>query len=182
MDDAESDWIRRSQEGDRKAFGFLVQKYMQQAYYTALGFLGTHEDALDASQEAFVRAYRSIGRFAPGKKFFTWYYQILKNHCMNMLRTRRIAPSSLEAFMELHEPESSDDSAEELLHKSMMHKALWEALWTMEAEDRQIIVARDLLNTSYATLAEVMECPLGTVMSRLYYARRRLREKMKGMV
>ena len=182
MSDSESDWIRRCQEGEKDAFGFLVRKYMQQAYYTALGFLGTHEDALDASQEAFVRAYRSIARFDREKKFFTWYYQILKNHCLNILRNRRIAPSSLETLMEVNEPESSDDSAEDLLHKSMMHKALWKALWTMEAEDRQIIVARDLLDTPYATLAEVMECPLGTVMSRLYYARRRLRERMKGVM
>jgi RNA polymerase sigma-70 factor (ECF subfamily) len=66
--------IARCQAGDKQAFGVLVEKYMQRAYYTALGLVGTHDDALDLSQEAFIRAYRSIAKFNSSVgEFFTWY-------------------------------------------------------------------------------------------------------------
>jgi len=181
--DSETEWIRRSQRGDKEAFGFLVKKYMRQAYCAAVGFLGAHDEALDASQEAFVRAFLSIGRFDATKKFYTWYYRILRNHCLNVVRNKRIRTISFsQIFDESFEVISSDPSSEEILERRELRKAVWEGLWKLEVDDREILVARDILGTPYATLAELLECPIGTVMSRLYHARRRLRENLEGKV
>jgi len=80
--------ILRCQAGEKQAYGELVNKYMKRAYYTALGLIGSPKAAMDLSQEAFIRAYRAIKRLDADKKFFTWYYRILKNLCLNYLRDR----------------------------------------------------------------------------------------------
>ncbi len=179
-DEQEAEWIRRCREGDKEAFGFLVKKYMKQAYYAALGFVGSHEDALDASQEAFVKAFRAIGTFESGRRFYTWYYQILRNHCLNMLRRRNGATLSLSSIVgETDELQSNEPHAEAQMQLNETRKSVWEALWRLSPEDRSLIVARDMLDTPYATLAELMECPIGTVMSRLYHARKRLRTQLE---
>lgn len=178
----EEEWIRKCQKGDKEAFGVLVRKYMKQAYYTALGLLGSHDDALDASQEAFVKAFRAINTFDSNKRFFSWYYKILKNHCLNILRDRKNTPEPLESMMEMNEPHSQEPTGEDNLQRVQVHKAVWGALWQMDADDRQLIVARDMLDTPYAKLAELLDCPVGTVMSRLFYARKRLRERLEGLV
>lgn len=172
---SETDWIHRCLDGEKEAFGLLVKKYMKQAYYAALGFLGSHDDALDASQEAFVKAFRAMHTFDTGKKFYTWYYQILRNHCLNILRDRT-KPLSLTSILETGwEPPSTEANAEEAMQRRETGKHVWDALWKLSPQDRELIVARDVLDTPYATLAELMECPQGTVMSRLFHARRRLR-------
>lgn len=174
----ERDWIRQAREGDKQAFGRLVRAYMRQAYFAALGFLGSHEDALDASQEAFVRAYLAINRFQPDRPFYPWYYRILRNHCLNMQRKRSLTPRSFsEVFAGGVEP--ADPPSTEELERAELRKEVWAALWRLETGDRELIVARDILGTPYATLAEILEIPPGTVMSRLYYARRRLRDQLK---
>jgi RNA polymerase sigma-70 factor (ECF subfamily) len=182
MDDelsAEAEWIDRARSGDKNAFGLLVKKYMKQAYFAALGFLGSHDDALDASQEAFVKAYRALHAFDTKRRFYTWYYQILKNHCLNAMRERRGWSVSLSSLNEGAWDVASDDPhAEEMLQRRETRQAVWKALWNLSPEDRELIVARDMLETPYATLAELMECPQGTVMSRLFHARRRLRDRL----
>ncbi|MBX2992334.1 MAG: sigma-70 family RNA polymerase sigma factor [Bacteroidetes bacterium] len=179
-DDQETEWIRRCRAGDKEAFGYLVKKYMKQAYYAALGFVGSHEDALDASQEAFVKAFRAIDTFESGKRFYTWYYQILRNHCLNMLRSRKGAAVSMSLIAgELDEVQSDEPHAETQMQLKETRKSVWEALWRLAPDDRSLIVARDMLDTPYATLAELLECPVGTVMSRLYYARKRLRSQLE---
>ena len=175
----DGEWVRLAREGDKEAFGKLVRIHMRPAYYAALGFLGNHDDALDASQEAFVRAYLAFARFDPGRPFFAWYYRILRNHCLNVLRKKKHSARSIaEAFAGSAEP-GAEVTAEEL-ERADLRRAVWEAIWRLGVDDRELIVARDILGTPYATLAELMEIPAGTVMSRLYYARRRLREELKG--
>jgi RNA polymerase sigma-70 factor (ECF subfamily) len=148
-----------------------------------LGFLGSHDDALDASQEAFVRAFLSIKRFDATKRFYTWYYRILRNHCLNVVRNKRIRTISFsQIFDESFEAISNDPSSEEILQRRELRKAVWEGLWKLNVDDREILVARDILGTPYATLAELLECPMGTVMSRLYNARRRLRTKLQRVL
>ncbi|MBI4418530.1 MAG: sigma-70 family RNA polymerase sigma factor [Ignavibacteriales bacterium] len=161
-----------------------MNRYMKQAYYTALGFVGTHDDALDLSQEAFVRAYRAIGRFDVRKKFFTWYYRILRNLCLNALRDRkrREIPLGLTEDTGGGSSDGGEGAAalENKLDRDELHRKVWDALWKLDVEDRELIVARDILDTSYEMLAALMDCPVGTVMSRLYHARRRLKDVFTG--
>jgi RNA polymerase sigma-70 factor (ECF subfamily) len=179
----EGDWVRRAREGDKEAFGMLVRRYMRPAYYAALGFLGRHDDALDASQEAFVRAYLAFDRFDPTRRFYAWYYRILKNLCLNMQRKRSSGALSFsEVFASPAEPVSEEPPSIDALERAELRRAVWEAIWRLETDDRELIVARDILGTPYSTLAELLEIPAGTVMSRLYYARRRLRDQLKGVL
>ncbi|MGH2568028.1 MAG: RNA polymerase sigma factor [Bacteroidota bacterium] len=180
----EAAWIRRCQDGDKEAFGKLVHKYMKQAYYVALGFVGSHEDALDLSQEAFVRAYKNLSRFQQGQRFFTWYYQILKNLSLNFLRdcTVKATPFSMMDGETVEAVADGAVSPDSIVEATDLRRAVWDALWQMDHEDRALLVARDMLDTPYEKLAELLDCPLGTVMSRLYYARKRLREKLNEVL
>ena len=179
----EADWIRLAKAGDKEAFGNLVKAYMRQAYYVALGFLGSHDDALDASQEAFVRAYDAMPTFDSSKRFFTWYYAILRNHCLNMLRRKTIQPIPFsEVDRAIPENVAAEGGADDAIAHSESHSVIWGAIWRLDPDDRQLIVARDILGTPYALLAELLDVPMGTVMSRLYHARRRLRSAVEGLL
>jgi RNA polymerase sigma-70 factor, ECF subfamily len=180
--DERSAWDR-CQSGDAQAFGLVVRKYMKQAYFTALGLVGNHEDALDLSQEAFVRAFRARERFDPGQKFFTWYYRILRNLCLNHLRDRA-------RFADLPADESAEGPADALTEypadpsvlaqRNEMNTALWQAIARLKPEDREIILLREIEGCSYGEIAERLEIPPGTVMSRLFYARHRLKQTLEA--
>ena len=181
--DMDRDVIVKCQNGDRQAFGYLVKKYMQRAYYIALGFIGSHESAHDLSQEAFVRAFKAIKRFDPDKRFFTWYYQILRNLCLNFNRdkARHARPFS---EMNEHEIQRIPDAVDSshLFERNETQKLVWEALNTIKPRDREIIVLKDLQDFSYKEIAEMLEIPIGTVMSRLYYARAALKSRLERML
>ena len=176
--------LRAWREGDAQAFGELVRKYMRRAYFTAVGLVGNHEDAMDLSQEAFVRAFQARERFDIRNKFFTWYYRILRNLCLNHLRQRsrftevgteigQAGPSHLESPLgaDLADPAILAERNELIQH-------LWEALGRLKPEDREILVLREIEDCSYTEISERLEVPLGTVMSRLFHARKRLKETM----
>jgi RNA polymerase sigma-70 factor (ECF subfamily) len=177
--------IARCQAGDKQAFGVLVEKYMQRAYYTALGLVGTHDDALDLSQEAFIRAYRSIAKFNSSVgEFFTWYYKILRNLCFNFLRDRaRHARTFSEVdgpVLRLSEIPDEEHDVSVIAERDELKQMLWKAISSLREQDREIIILKDFQDMSYKEIAEVLDCPIGTVMSRLFNARKQLREKMEG--
>jgi RNA polymerase sigma-70 factor (ECF subfamily) len=177
--------ISRCQAGEVQAFGVLVEKYKQRAYYTALGLVGAHEDALDISQEAFVRAYRAIAKFQSGKSvFFTWYYKILRNLCANFLRDRAKRARSFseidgsQNFLSEIADENYDPTV--IAERNELKDAVWRAISSLNPPEREIIILRDFQEMSYKEIAEALECPIGTVMSRLFNAREHLRKKLNG--
>lgn len=172
--------LQRCVSGDRQAFGELVTKYMNRAYHTALGFTGDHESALDLSQEAFVRAYRSIRKFEPGRRFFTWYYRILRNLSLNFNRDRARHARSFSEIGELRVSRLQDTTAgvAETVERSEMREIVWQAINQLAPHEREIIILREFQELSYKEIAELMDCPQGTVMSRLYNARKALRAKL----
>ncbi|MCP2605157.1 sigma-70 family RNA polymerase sigma factor, partial [Candidatus Aminicenantes bacterium AH-873-B07] len=85
----EKEIIEQVKKGDKQAYRELVKKYMKKAYYYALGFVHNEQDALDISQEAFIRAYRRIKSFDPNKKFLPWFYQIIRNLCLDWIKKRK---------------------------------------------------------------------------------------------
>jgi RNA polymerase sigma-70 factor (ECF subfamily) len=177
--------IERSQKGDREAFAQVVRKYMKPAYYVALSYVGKEDDALDVSQDAFVNAYRNLRRFDSTRSFFPWFYSILKNVCLNHLaRVRRRKEESLDQMadeegqvpipIEAVSPESA------LVSRDLQEK-VGRALACMKPKDREILILQHLQDYSYREIADLLDIPMGTVMSRLYAARQALRRELERM-
>ncbi len=179
MTDTEKDaeFIKKAQEGNKNAYGEIVKLYMKRAYFSALSIVGSHDDALDLSQEAFIRAYRSIKIFDTDKNFYTWFYKILRNLCLNHLRNKSNRANNFSEILEdLENIKDENQSTDKMIEQNETKKIVWQAIWKLTPEDREIITARDILNTSYEDIAGLLQVPTGTVMSRLYYARKRLRK------
>lgn len=162
--------IERCLKGEKEAFRFLVERYQTQAVGHSLAILGNREDALDATQEAFVDAFRSLKKFDPARRFYPWFYVLLRNRCYKLIEKRRETENIEDA--QIIAPQSGV-SAEERI-------ALERALLSLSGEDREIITLKYLDGFSYDEIAGLLEIPRGTVMSRLFYARKQLQAKLTG--
>lgn len=164
--------IQKCSAGNWEAFRYLVEKYQARAIGHALAIVGNREDALDAVQEAFLDAFQALGGFDSGRPFYPWLYAILRNCCFKLLAGRkRIEAGSLEDVQTEILAPASGLSREEAL-------ALELALLRLSPEDRELVTLKHLDGLSYRELAEMLGIAEGTVMSRLYYARQRLRERL----
>ena len=153
-------------------FERLVKKYMKRAYYTALGFLGSHDLAMDASQEAFIKAYRNFKKFDKNKNFFAWYYKILKNHCLNTIRNKKNKRE--ESYIEIKNESDEADNPLQNIEKKESTKQLEDALKKLSFEKREIIILKEFEDKTYNEISELLDIPVGSVMSRLFYARKEL--------
>jgi RNA polymerase sigma-70 factor (ECF subfamily) len=166
---SEAEILELVQKGEKEAYQEIVVRHMQSAYYVALAFLHNHQDALDISQEAFIRAFRKIKKFDTKRPFFPWFYRILRNLCVDHYKRRR----------RLNEVPLENVRVLEVEHKDReMKKALWKGIDELPEEQKEIIVLRYFQQLSYQEIAEILDKPIGTVMSSLFYAKKRL----KGIV
>ncbi len=163
-----------------KEFEVLVKDNMKRAYFCALGMLGSHDSAMDVSQEAFIRAYRNFNTYDTKRNFFTWYYKILRNHCLNFIRDNKNRKE--EFFFESGKNEVSLNNPEQNLEEKEQLEMLHYAINQLETEDREIIILREFEGYSYEEISAMLNLPAGTVMSRLFYARKKLAEKMKRLM
>lgn len=174
--------MRRCKGGSREAFEVFVDKYMKDAYFIAMGFVGNREDALDLSQEAFVRAYRNINTVKPGRRFFPWFYQILKNLCISHLRKRKVRQASSLDHEDCPEPADTGDTflPDAVADRNEEKDRVWKAIANLEPKHREVIILRHFQNMSYDQIAEALYCNKGTITSRLYYARNKLKELLSS--
>ena len=163
-----------------KEFEVLVKNNMKRAYFSALGFLGSHDAAMDVSQEAFIRAYRSFDKYNPKRNFFTWYYKILRNLCLNFIRDNKNRKE--ENFLERNINTVSGNNPEQTLEEKEELEMLHKTINQLETEEREILILREFENYSYDEIANMLDIPVGTVMSRLFYVRKKLAEKMKSVM
>jgi RNA polymerase sigma-70 factor (ECF subfamily) len=162
MDDRTA--ILHCQAGDREAFRHLVEHYQAQALGHAAAILADREDALDVVQEAFLDAFLALSSFQPDRSFYPWFYVVLRNRAYKLLSSRRRRQAeSIDAVELLARTEVSEDSI-----------ALERALLALEPDERELILLKHLDGLSYHELAERLQIPPGTVMSRLYHARKHL--------
>jgi RNA polymerase sigma-70 factor (ECF subfamily) len=168
MDDAAA--IEKCLKGEKDAFRFLVERYQKQAVAHAVAILGNREDALDALQEAFIDAFQALKRFDRARKFYPWFYVLLRNRCYKMTARRR----------ETENIEETEILASQTNLPNEERFALEKALLALSKEDREIIALKYLDGLSYEELAEHLQVPRGTVMSRLFYARKLLQTKLTG--
>lgn len=165
-------------EDSRKGLKVLVDAYYKKAYHLALGMVGNRDDALDVTQEAFIRVQRSYHTFDSERRFFPWFYTILSNLAKTTL-TRRSRRSGREVeYQELTIAADSSFSPETQTLKREEIGQLRTALSELSFADREIITLQHFQDLSYDEISETLDIPRGTVMSRLYYARKRLAEKM----
>ncbi|PWB63624.1 MAG: RNA polymerase subunit sigma-24 [Deltaproteobacteria bacterium] len=178
--------IRASLGGDEQAFRGLMERYKNRAYHVAVGITGDPDDALDVVQEAFVKAYYSLKEFRFGANFYTWFYRLLVNQAID--RWRKSSRSQTVPLDEkwLSEEVSPPDSVvyprtpEDLARNRQLSEALSRAIADLPEYHRAVIMLREVDGLAYEEIAKVLHCSVGTVMSRLHYARAKLKEALKG--
>lgn len=172
--------IRRVCAGDTDAFEALVTAYQKQVYNLALRTVGNEEDAADMTQEAFLRAYRSLGSFRGDSKFSVWLYRLTTNICIDFLRSRGRRPTvSLTAADEDEEPQELDVADDRFdpvqsLERAELRRAVQRGLASLPEDYRRILMLRELSGLSYTEIGQVLRLEEGTVKSRLFRARKKL--------
>jgi len=178
----EYDLILRSKKGDLESFNQLVEKYQRLVYNLALRMLGQASAAEDASQEAFICAFRGIGRFRGGN-FRAWLLRIAANVCRDQLRSMRRHPTTpLDELVSDRQVDRGVQSPEEYALQRELGAEIMNALATLPSEQRLAVILYDIDGLSYEEIAQVMHCSLGTVRSRLSRGRERLRHLLAQRV
>lgn len=185
MPRSDADLIARAQAGDRRSFDELVTRSYTLVFNTAFRILGDTDHAADATQLAYVRAYRSLGSFRGSSSFTTWLYRIVTNVCLDMVRGQQRQPLSLTPTSPDAPPPDRDlrdvrAGPEDLVLQTELQAAVHEALQRLRPEHRAVLALYDLAGMPYEQIADVLGLPLGTVKSRLNRARHALREELAG--
>lgn len=192
MPTSDNELVQRAREGDRDAFRELVERYQRKIAALALGMLRNREDALDVVQETFTKAFQSLDRFKGDSSFYTWVYRIAVNLSIDHQRRDAKMPQvplepadrsvdseqNLPAFV----PESDErDDPFRRTQDTEIREQLAAAISELTPEHRAVILLREVDGLSYEEISRVMDCPKGTVMSRLHYARRQLQVRLRGL-
>lgn len=180
----ESTVLLQAQQGDRAAFGELVKTYQKRAYGIAYGFVGNREEALEMAQDSFVKAYRAMSRFDTRMPFYPWLYRIVRNTCFNHLKKRkRRGETSLDGMRDAGiEFVSPAPGPEEHAQRAELRGTIGAAMNRVSDDHREILTLRHVHELSYSEIAECLDIPQGTVMSRLHTARKKLRKALKELL
>lgn len=170
-----------TKRGDSEAFDQLTRTLRLRAFSVARSLVGSRDDALDLTQEAFLKTYRARATYREGDPFLPWFHRILRNTCFSYLRKKnriRFHSTSSGEDDEETEWEIADEErpASSGLERDEVHNAFWEGFRRLRARDREILTLRHFQELAYREIAHALGIPEGTVMSRLFHARRRLRD------
>jgi RNA polymerase sigma-70 factor (ECF subfamily) len=179
--------VKRVRGGDQRAFKLLVERYQRKVYAVALGMLKDKEEAMDVSQEAFVKVYKYLDHFKGDASFYTWLYRITVNICIDVIRKRQSAGGEAVEFDETLPMDVSEANIGALgsrlgtnPQKSALRRELaekiQEALATVPEKHRAILLLREVEGMSYEDLSRTLDIPKGTVMSRLFHARAKVQK------
>ena len=174
----EQQWIAAAQKGDHAAFEQLLLQYQQKIYHLALRTCGDPHDAEEATQEAFLAAWKNLPAFRGESSFSTWLYRLTVNACNDLFRKNKA--STLQVPLEdeesaLQVPDHAP-GPEEQVQRQETRQAVQDALQQLSPEHRQVLLLRELQQLSYDEIARVLDMDLGTVKSRIHRARNQLRE------
>ena len=183
VDASEAMLMKRASRGDSVAFGELVRRHMKRAYRAALGIVGSPDDAMDLSQDACARALKHAAKMDPDRPFYPWYYAILRRLCFNFLRDRKNRQRLLDETGAWLADDLSGgnpgDHPEDRLRRQDARRIVARALATLPEAQREVLVLREFEELKYQEIADLLEIPAGTVMSRLYTARRALADALE---
>ncbi len=178
---AEMDLVRSARRGDLKAYDELIRRYQERIYATIYHMTSNHEDANDLAQDSFIKAYQALKSFKGGSSFYTWLYRIAVNKTINFLKQRKnrthMSLNDLD-FNAENNPDLvaliSDKTPRRDAGLSELQEKLNAALLKLSEPHRLVVVLHDVQGQSHEEIAKVMECNIGTVRSRLFYARQQL--------
>src|SRR6185369_2532857 len=180
--------VERARQGDREAFRVLVERYQRKVAALALGMLRNREDALDIVQDTFTKAYQSLDKFKGDSSFYTWVYRIGVNLCIDHQRREsryvQVTTDADDPGEDIAPPSAEDlerDQPFEMAQSSEIGTRLVEAINELTPEHRAVILLREVDGLSYEEISQALDCPKGTVMSRLHYARRHLQSRLRGL-
>jgi RNA polymerase sigma-70 factor (ECF subfamily) len=181
--------VRRCQKGDALAFEQLVIKYRSKVFSMIYGMVQNEQDAWDLAQEGFIKAWRSIHRFKGQASFYTWLYRIVTNVAIDSLRRKgfkktaefddRIAASEVEPGSKT--VPTPDPLPHHGLEREEIRQRIEQAISRLSPEHRAVIVMKEIEELQYNEIAEALGCSIGTVMSRLFYARKKLQTLLKDV-
>ena len=166
---------RRCLEGDHAAFEAIVGRYQQVLFNVALRMLGDHEEARDAVQNTFVKAYEKLGTYDPQRRFFSWIYRILTNECLNLRRR-----SSIHSLGERMDDEPAGGTAPDAVEAAERRRDVKHAILGLSPDYREVIVLRHFAALSYDEMSDAIGIPAKTVKSRLHSARQQLAAELAG--
>ncbi len=177
----EMELVKRARRGDLKAYDELVCRYQERIYATIYHMTANHEDANDLAQEAFIKAFHALKSFKGGSSFYTWVYRIAVNKTINFLKQRKHKPQmSLDDldFNAEHDPDLvaliSEKTPRREVSLTELQEKLNAALQRLSEPHRLVVTLHDVQGLSHEEIAKIMDCNIGTVRSRLFYARQQL--------
>jgi RNA polymerase sigma-70 factor (ECF subfamily) len=182
---SEETLVRRARRGDLEAYDGLIKRYQQRIYATIYHMTSNHEDANDLAQESFIKAYQALGSFKGGSSFYTWLYRIAVNKTINFLKQRKnrthMSLDDLD-FNAEHDPDLmaliSNKTPRRDAGLSELQEKLNAALMKLSEPHRLVMVLHDVQGQSHEEIAKVMDCNIGTVRSRLFYARQQMQSEL----
>ena len=186
----EKDLIEKAQKMDVQAFEQLVEKYQKKVFNIAFSMLNNMDDASDISQEVFIKAFKSIKHYKQNSSFSTWLYRITVNTCLDELRKRKnksnvfsidqvIHLESGEVTRQLEDDRPTPDS---MVENNELRALVRDSISQLSDELKEVIILRDINGLSYDDIADMLDCPLGTVKSRINRARNALKEILKRKI
>ncbi|MCK9505946.1 MAG: RNA polymerase sigma factor RpoE [Porticoccaceae bacterium] len=186
--DSDKQLVERVQKGDKRAFDMLVLKYQYKVHGIVSRYINDFDEVNDVVQDAFIKAYRALGNFRGESQFYTWLYRIAVNTAKNYLVSRsRRPPASDVDFEEAEFYSGSDglkdvDSPENLLFRDELEKVVDDAIQSLPEDLKTALTLREFEGLSYEDIATVMDCPVGTVRSRIFRAREAIDGQIKNLM
>jgi len=179
--EAEMELVRRARRGDLAAYDELVRRYQERIYATIYHMTSNHEDANDLAQEAFIKGFHALKSFKGGSSFYTWVYRIAINKTINFLKQRKnkmqMSLDDLD-FNAEHDPDLvaliSEKTPRRDISMNELQEKLNEAMQKLSESHRLVVTLHDVQGLSHEEIAKIMDCNIGTVRSRLFYARQQM--------
>lgn len=181
----ENQLVNLARRGDLSAYDELVRRYQERIYATVYHMTSNHEDANDLAQETFIKGFQALKTFKGGSSFYTWIYRIAVNKTINFLKQRKnraqMSLNDLDFNVE-HDPDLvalvSDKTPRREANLGELQKKLNEAMQTLSESHRLVVTLHDVQGLSHEEIAKIMDCNIGTVRSRLFYARQQLQGQL----
>ncbi len=180
--------VLRVKNGDKQSFDLLVLKYQHKIYGLVRRYIHDDTESQDVTQEVFIKAYRAMGKFRGDSAFYTWLYRIAINTAKNYLvsKNRRPPYSDIDIedaeYFEGATAMQANNSPEQELFKNELEKVVYSSIEQLPADLKTAVMLREFDGMSYEQIADIMQCPVGTVRSRIFRAREAIDNKIRGML